>query len=94
MYQDVGAVGTQSVAAVAELGNDLAVPLSLCLGGGDEAGHDDIVDLAPILRCARCDVCDDVGIGVPVEAWLVADWAFADFDDAFFAGLIVKVVFA
>ena len=60
--QYVGRIGTQLVATVGNLRNDLGVPLALCLTGGDKATHNEIINLSPVPTRACSNVGNDIGI--------------------------------
>lgn len=91
--QNICRVGPELVTTIGDFGDDLGIPFSLGLTRGDEASHDNVVDLPPILTCTRSDMRDDVGIGSLLQPGLMADWAFSNLDDMLFAALIREIIF-
>ncbi|KAG9679934.1 hypothetical protein KCU99_g283, partial [Aureobasidium melanogenum] len=93
LNEDVGTVGSNLVATITNLGDDLAVPLSLCLAAGHEATHDDIIDSTPVLRGTCGYMGDDVGFRVfLVETRLVTDRALLDLHDMLLALLFIRKI--
>lgn len=62
------------------------------LARSDKACHDNVVDLSPVLAGACGNVRDDVGVRFPVQTWLVADGAFANFHNVLLTLIVCEVI--